>query len=146
MEPSRITFEITETAAVANFDQTREMVARIRAFGCHFALDDFGTGFSSFNYLKNFPVDYVKIDGQFIQNLIDDETDQVLVKAMIEIAHKLGKRTVAEFVEKQSVFRLLESFGIDYVQGFLLGKPSRELLPGDRVELPNSNQRSVTTL
>lgn len=146
-DASRITFEITETetAAVANFEQTRGMVARIRALGCHFALDDFGTGFSSFNYLKNFPVDYVKIDGQFIQNLIEDETDQVLVKAMIEIAHKLGKRTVAEFVEKQSVFRLLESFGIDYVQGFLLGKPSPELLPSDRVEFPNSIERSVTT-
>lgn len=85
ISPSRLTFEITETAAVSNFDKTRQMVSKIRALGCRFALDDFGAGFSSFNYIKNFPVDYLKIDGQFISNLAVDHADQVLVKSMIEV-------------------------------------------------------------
>jgi diguanylate cyclase (GGDEF)-like protein len=127
---SRLTFEITETAAINNFDRTREMVARIRALGCHFALDDFGAGFSSFNYVKNFPVDYLKIDGQFIQNLVADETDQVLVKAMIDIAKSLGKKTIAEYVEDVETATLLKEFGVDYIQGYLLGKPSRKLING----------------
>lgn len=126
--PSRITFEITETAAVSQHQQTRDMIAKIRSLGCHFALDDFGAGFSSFDYIKKFPVDYLKIDGQFISNLLHDETDRVLVKAMIDIAGKLGKRTVAEYVETPDVFQLLRSFGVDYVQGYLLGRPSPQLL------------------
>ncbi|WP_052808169.1 putative bifunctional diguanylate cyclase/phosphodiesterase [Methyloterricola oryzae] len=126
--PDRITFEITETAAVSSHQQTRELIAKIRALGCHFALDDFGAGFSSFDYIKKFPVDYLKIDGQFISNLLHDETDQVLVKAMIDIARKLGKRTVAEYVETNEVFQLLREFGVDYVQGYLLGRPSAQLL------------------
>lgn len=125
---SRITFEITETATVSSHQQTREMISRIRSLGCHFALDDFGAGFSSFDYLKKFPVDYVKIDGQFICNLLNDETDQVLVKAMIDIAHKLGKLTVAEFVENPEVLRLLQTLGVDYAQGYLLGRPQPKLL------------------
>jgi EAL domain-containing protein (putative c-di-GMP-specific phosphodiesterase class I) len=95
VDAKRITFEITETAAVKNFEQTRKLIMEIRALGCKFALDDFGTGFCSFNYLKTFPVDYVKIDGQFIKNILNDETDQVLVKSMAEIASKLGKKTIA---------------------------------------------------
>ncbi len=125
---SRLTFEITETAAINNYEQTRSLVSRIRALGCHFALDDFGAGFSSFNYVKNFPVDYLKIDGQFIQNLVNDQTDQVLVKAMIDIARSLGKRTIAEYVEDMETLTLLKEFGIDYVQGYLFGQPAEDLL------------------
>ncbi len=88
----RLTFEITETAAVDNYKQTRMMINHIRALGCHFALDDFGAGFCSFNYLKKFPVDYVKIDGQFIQNLVNDETDRMLVRSMHQIAKKWVKK------------------------------------------------------
>lgn len=127
--PHRITFEITETATVANHRQCREMIEHIRALGCHFALDDFGAGFSSFDYVKKFPVDYLKIDGQFVQNLLDDETDQVLVKAMIEIARKLGKRTIAEFVDDSRVLALLHQLGVDFAQGYLLGRPEPSLLP-----------------
>ncbi|MDO8940478.1 MAG: EAL domain-containing protein [Methylicorpusculum sp.] len=140
----RITFEITETAAVDNFDQTRQMINKIRALGCHFALDDFGAGFCSFNYLKKFPVDYVKIDGQFIRNLVNDETDQVLVKSMADVARKLGKKTVAEFIEVPQVIPILVSLGIEFGQGYLFGKPCRELIDGGRVPLAQFSNESET--
>lgn len=124
----RITFEITETAAVDNFKQTRSMIHQIRALGCHFALDDFGAGFCSFNYLKKFPVDYVKIDGQFIQNLVNDETDQLLVRSMHQIATNLGKKTIAEFVECRKTINLLRKIGVNYGQGYIFGKPSEQFL------------------
>ncbi|HHJ38041.1 MAG TPA: EAL domain-containing protein [Methylothermaceae bacterium] len=128
ISPKRLIFEITETATIANFEQTRRMIAKLRSFGCGFALDDFGSGFSSFEYLKNFPVDFIKIDGQFILNLLNDETDQVLVKAMVEIAHKLGKQVIAEFIETPQVLSIVKTLGVDYAQGFLLGQPEEKLL------------------
>lgn len=124
----RIIFEITETSAVDNFEQTRHMINQIRSLGCHFALDDFGAGFCSFNYLKKFPVDFVKIDGQFIQNLVNDDTDQVLVRSMGEIARQLGKKTIAEFIENPRVIKILIDLGIDYGQGYLFGKPNQSLI------------------
>jgi EAL domain-containing protein (putative c-di-GMP-specific phosphodiesterase class I) len=135
VDAKRITFEITETAAVDNFEQTREMIARIRALGCKFALDDFGAGFCSFNYLKTFPVDYVKIDGQFIQNLVNDETDQVLVKSMAEIATRLGKKTIAEFVETAGTVRILKEIGVHMGQGYIFGRPQIELLSSNTISL-----------
>jgi len=132
---NRITFEITETAAVENFEQTREMILQIRALGCKFALDDFGAGFCSFNYLKSFPVDYVKIDGQFIRNLINDATDQVLVRSMTEIASKLGKKTIAEFVESPEIISTLKEMGIDYGQGYIFGKPKPNLLKSNSISI-----------
>ena len=135
VDPKRITFEITETAAVDNFKQTRTMISKLRALGCKFALDDFGAGFCSFNYLKSFPVDYVKIDGQFIQNLIHNETDQVLVKSMVEIARKLGKKTIAEFVETPETIEKLRELGINLGQGYVFGKPEINLLPDDKISL-----------
>jgi len=128
VKPNRVIFEITETAAISNFEQTKEMVQRLRSLGCQFALDDFGAGFNSYSYLKQFPVEILKIDGSFITNLDNDPVDQLLVKSMIDIAHGLGKKTVAEFVENQSTMALLEEYGVDYIQGFLIGKPRRELL------------------
>lgn len=124
----RLTFEITETAAIDSYKQTRLMIHQIRALGCHFALDDFGAGFCSFNYLKKFPVDYVKIDGQFIQNLTHDETDQMLVRSMHQIAKKMGKKTIAEFVECPKTISLLREIGVDYGQGYVFGKPSEQFL------------------
>ncbi|MCK5188664.1 MAG: EAL domain-containing protein, partial [Methylococcales bacterium] len=140
IDAKRITFEITETAAVNNFEQTRDMVEKIRALGCKFALDDFGAGFCSFNYLKAFPVDYVKIDGQFIQNLTNDETDQVLVKSMAEIARKLGKKTIAEFVESSETVSKLKEIGINMAQGYVFGKPELNLLPNATISLVNLMQ------
>lgn len=133
----RITFEITETAAVDNFQQTSLMINQIRALGCRFALDDFGAGFSSFNYLKKFPVDYVKIDGQFIQNLANDETDRVLVRSMHQIAKKMGKKTIAEFVESPKTIEILREIGINYGQGYIFGKPSVNLLDVNTLPLAN---------
>lgn len=127
VDPARIVFEITETSAISNFDGTKAMVVRLRTLGCRFALDDFGAGFSSYSYLKHFPVDMVKIDGDFIRDLDDDPVDQLLVKSMIDIAHSLGKKIVAEFVENQSTMDLLESYGVDYIQGYLVGKPQLDL-------------------
>lgn len=125
--PHRVTFEITETAAVANYEQTRNMVNQLRALGCQFALDDFGTGFSSFNYLKQFPVDYLKIDGSFISNLINDPVDQRLVKSMIEVGRTLDKKIVAEFVETAEILNLLKEYGVNHAQGHHIGEPALEM-------------------
>lgn len=121
----RLTFEITETAAIANFAQTREMIRQLRTLGCCFALDDFGVGFNSFNYVKQFPVDYLKIDGAFITNLANDPIDQTLVKSMVEIARTMGKQVIAEFVESSETLDLLREYGVDYAQGFYIGAPGR---------------------
>ncbi|MFT7235230.1 MAG: diguanylate cyclase (GGDEF)-like protein [Methylophagaceae bacterium] len=128
VNPGRIVFEITETSAVLNFEQTKAMVNKLRSLGCSFALDDFGAGFNSYSYLKHFPVEMLKIDGAFITDLETDEVDQILVKSMIDVAHQLGKKTVAEFVERQSTMDLLKTFGIDYIQGYLVGRPQVSLL------------------
>ncbi len=146
VDANRITFEITETAAVENYEKTRTMITNIRSLGCKFALDDFGAGFCSFNYLKAFPVDYVKIDGQFIQNLINDETDQVLVRSMAEIANKLGKRTIAEFVENQETIELLKEMGINLGQGYFFGKPQVDLLPDYALDLSTTPKAKLSFL
>jgi diguanylate cyclase (GGDEF)-like protein len=135
VDAGRLTFEITETAAVDNFDHTSEMIHKIRELGCKFALDDFGAGFCSFNYLKTFPVDYVKIDGQFIRHLDSNETDRILVKSMVEIAGKLGKKTIAEFVETPSIALKLQEIGVNLGQGYAFGKPERNLLDSHQVSL-----------
>ncbi len=127
VDPARVVFEITETSAISNFEQTKKMVIRLRELGCRFALDDFGAGFNSYSYLKHFPVDILKIDGGFITDLDNDPVDQLLVKSMIDIAHSLGKQIVAEFVERQSTMQLLQEYGVDYVQGYLVGKPQTQL-------------------
>lgn len=127
IDPGRIVFEITETSAISNFEQTKRMVTNLRSLGCRFALDDFGAGFNSYSYLKHFPVDILKIDGGFITDLDNDPVDQLLVKSMIDIAHSLGKKTVAEFVERESTLTLLKSYGVDFVQGYLVGKPQSNI-------------------
>jgi len=127
LDPRRIIFEITETAAVADLARAREFVMAVKSIGCCFALDDFGSGFSSFYYLKHFPVDYVKIDGSFIFNLADSLDDQILVRAMIDIAKAYNKKSVAEFVENENTLNLLRHYGADFVQGYYIGKPASQL-------------------
>lgn len=118
-----ISFEITETAAISNLSRARQFIETLREYGCTFALDDFGTGVSSFGYLKSLTVDFLKIDGTFIRNLASSSVDRAMVRAINEVGHSLGMRTVAEFVETEAVFRELRALGVDYAQGYWLGKP-----------------------
>jgi diguanylate cyclase (GGDEF)-like protein/PAS domain S-box-containing protein len=123
VDPTRLTFEITETTAITKLSQAVSLLDGLAALGCKSALDDFGTGYSSFAYLKEFPVDYVKIDGSFVQNIDSDKLNRVMVTAMTEVAHAMGKRTVAEFVETQEVAEVLREIGVDLQQGYHLGRP-----------------------
>ena len=122
--PQQLTFEITETAAVMNFAETRRMIGQIRDLGCRFALDDFGSGFSTYNYIKQFPIDMLKIDGSFIVGLREDAMDRAIVKSMIDIGHSLEKDVVAEFIDDAETFRLLTEMGIDHAQGYYIGRPT----------------------
>lgn len=124
VSPGQLALEITETIAIADINQAREFIDQIRSLGCQFALDDFGVGFSSFYNLKHLPVDYLKIDGSFIRNLPHDTSDQQVVKAIVAVARGLGKQTVAEYVGDEETLRLLREYGVDYAQGFLIGRPS----------------------
>ncbi len=123
--PRRLIVEVTETAAVTDFTSARGILEEIRHLGCQVALDDFGVGFSSFYYLGQLPSDYIKIDGSFIMTLPESEENQLIVKAIADIARGMGKKTVAEFVDKPSILPYLKSYNIDYVQGFYLGRPVR---------------------
>ncbi len=129
--PGRLVVEVTETAAIVNIERARELSRQLRQLGCLFALDDFGSGFSSFYYLKHLEFDYLKIDGEFIANLVRSPTDQLLVQAVVDIARGLGTQTVAEFVGDDETVALLQQFGVDYGQGYHLGRPAAvaDLLP-----------------
>ncbi|WP_299409297.1 EAL domain-containing protein [Acaryochloris sp. IP29b_bin.148] len=128
LSPQKICFEITETAAISNFKQAIQFIEKMKEFGCHFALDDFGSGFSSFSYLKRFPVDYLKIDGSLVQDMVKDTTHQVMVSAINQICRSMGIKTIAEFVENGETIVALEEIGVDYLQGYALGKP-QPILP-----------------
>lgn len=121
--PSSLVIEVTETDAITNMARARRFAEALRSLDCEFSLDDFGAGFGSFYYLKHLPIDYIKIDGDYINNLTSSDTDQVIVKSMIQLASGLGKRTVAEFVSDQEALDLITEFGVDYAQGFFIGKP-----------------------
>ncbi|MEJ2142825.1 MAG: EAL domain-containing protein, partial [Gammaproteobacteria bacterium] len=122
-DPASIIFEVTETAAVENINQARNFIESLRGLGCRFALDDFGIGYSSFHYLKNLPVDMIKIDGGFVRNLHLNEFDRIIVKAMSDLANGMNITTVAEFVENEEICVLLGKLGVDYGQGYHLGMP-----------------------
>lgn len=128
VNPSSLIFEVTETAAVSNFQQAKLMMTAIKALGCQFSLDDFGVGFASFNYMKQLPVDIIKIDGIFIQDLDKNAHDQLFVKALVDVAKGLGKKVIAEFVENQEVLKILKEYGIDYAQGYHIGRPEPHIL------------------
>lgn len=114
----KLIFEITETAVISKLDTAQRFIETIRAFGCRFSLDDFGSGYSSFAYLKNFKVDYLKIDGAFIRDLAKSPADFAMVKSMHQIGHALGLKTVAEYVENQTILGMLSDIGVDYAQGY----------------------------
>ncbi len=120
----RICFEITETSAIANLSNATLFMQRLKQHGCTFALDDFGSGLSSFAYLKSLPVDFVKIDGLFVKDILSDPVDRAMVKAIIEMAHAMGKLAIAEFVENDAILQELIDLGVDYVQGYGIGRPA----------------------
>ncbi len=117
-------FEVTETAAVVNIDRARHFASLVAEMGCEFALDDFGAGFASFYYLKHLAFDLLKIDGEFVTDLSTSRTNQLVVKAVVDIARGLGKRTIAEFVEDAETLELLRGMGVDFAQGFYVAKPA----------------------
>lgn len=121
--PNIICFEITETIAITNLAKAAEMINKLKQLGCRFALDDFGSGMSSFAYLKALPVDYVKIDGAFVQEIVENAIALEMVEAIKRIAVLMGIETIAEFVENDEIFRKLQSLGVDYVQGYAIAKP-----------------------
>jgi EAL domain-containing protein (putative c-di-GMP-specific phosphodiesterase class I) len=122
IDPARLCFEITETAVIANLPRAQEFIGRLRGLGCRFSLDDFGSGLSSFAYLRTLPVDYLKIDGVFIRDIARNDVNRALVKAINEVGHVMGIRTVAEFVEDDSTLDAVRALGIDYAQGHALGE------------------------
>jgi EAL domain-containing protein (putative c-di-GMP-specific phosphodiesterase class I) len=121
---SGLCFEVTETAAVVNIDRARRFAELIGELGCEFALDDFGAGFASFYYLKHLAFDLLKIDGEFVTDLTTSPTNQLVVKAVVDIARGLGKRTIAEFVEDAETLEMLRGMGVDFAQGFYVAKPA----------------------
>ncbi len=122
--PSKLCFEVTETAAISDIVQATRFICTLRERGCLFALDDFGSGFSSFSYLKSLPVDFVKIDGSFVRDIANDSIDLAMVKSINDIGHVVGKKTIAEFVEDENVLALLKVVGVDYAQGYEIGRPT----------------------
>jgi EAL domain-containing protein (putative c-di-GMP-specific phosphodiesterase class I) len=123
LEPELICFEITETAAVRNLTEARALMTALRKVGCRFALDDFGSGLCSFAYLRSLPADYLKIAGLFVKDIERSAVDLALVRSINEIAHVMGKQTIAEFVESDTVRSCLQGIGVDYVQGYGIGWP-----------------------
>ena len=136
--PEVVCFELTETVAITNLAVAVEFINELRALGCRFALDDFGNGLSSFAYLKNLPVDFLKVDGHFVRGIAHDSIDRAMVEAVNRIGHEMGLRTIAEFVENQAILDCLRELGVDYAQGYALGRPeplTRRLLARRRDRL-----------
>jgi len=123
LEGQKICFEITETAAISRLSMAENFILKLKSLGCQFALDDFGSGLSSFGYLKNLSVDYLKIDGMFVKDMVDDKIDHAMVKSINEIGHIMRMKTIAEFVESDKIKDLLKELGVDYAQGYAIHKP-----------------------
>jgi EAL domain-containing protein (putative c-di-GMP-specific phosphodiesterase class I) len=120
---SVICFEITETAAIANIEVATRFIQELKLLGCRFSLDDFGSGLSSFTYLKNLPVDYIKIDGSFVRDMETDAVDCAMVSSIHQLASVIGIKTIAEFVENDGIRNKLAEIGIDYAQGYGISRP-----------------------
>jgi EAL domain-containing protein (putative c-di-GMP-specific phosphodiesterase class I) len=130
VEPTHLTFEVTETAAVSSLLRATELMKAVQRLGCSFALDDFGTGYASYAYLRRLPVDEVKIDGAFIRGLAKNREDRIFVKAITDMAHGMGKRVTAEYVETEAIYEILGELGVDFAQGYFLGRPMPEAEQG----------------
>lgn len=127
---SRICFEVTETAAISNMAKATQFIKTLKERGCRFSLDDFGSGLSSFSYLKNLPVDYIKIDGSFVVDMINEPVDRAMVDAIVRVGHVMQIKVIAEWVENQDTLDLLKEMGVDYVQGYHLGVPKEVNIEG----------------
>ncbi|KTC33439.1 hypothetical protein AO265_09070 [Pseudomonas sp. ABAC61] len=121
--PRLICFEITETSAIANLGSAIRFINELKGLGCHFSLDDFCAGMSSFAYLKHLPVDFLKIDGSFVKDMLDDPINRAMVEVINHIGHVMGKRTIAEFVETPQIEQALLEIGVDYAQGYNIERP-----------------------
>ncbi len=130
--PENISFEITETAAISNLKMAQKFIDDLKRVGCGFALDDFGSGLSSFAYLKNMPVDFLKIDGVFIRDIANDAIDKAMVEAIHNVGNVLNLKTIAEFVEDDDIIQILEKIGVDYAQGYGIDRPK---------PLPNNSKK-----
>jgi diguanylate cyclase (GGDEF)-like protein/PAS domain S-box-containing protein len=134
IDPGSLIFEVTETAAVADIEQARAFAQSLAKLGCRFALDDFGAGFASFYYLKHLPISYLKIDGEFVRDLPDNQTDRLIVKALVDVCEGLDIRTIAEFVGDERTLEAARELGVDFAQGYHFGKPE-----------PTSSLRAAST-
>lgn len=121
----QLIFEVTETAAIGNLDAAVHSLRKLRRLGCRVALDDFGSGYSSYSYLRSLPLDYLKIDGTYIRDILTDKTDQALTASMVDVAHALGLKVIAEFVDSEGAYSWLKNASVDYVQGYWVHKPER---------------------
>jgi EAL domain-containing protein (putative c-di-GMP-specific phosphodiesterase class I) len=123
MPYKKVCFEITESMTILKMDETLEFINTFHKFGCLFALDDFGSGFSSYSYLKNLPVDQVKIDGNFVKDILVDHVDMAMVNSIKDVAKAMGMETVAEFVESTEIMVELGKMSVDFAQGYGVAKP-----------------------
>ena len=124
IDHSKICFEITETNAISNYERAIDFIYKIKSYGCKFALDDFGSGMSSFAYLKTLNVDYLKIDGSYVHNIVNNPIDRAMVEAVNKIGHAMEIETIAEYVENQDVLNMLAKIGVDYAQGYGISHPA----------------------
>ena len=123
VDPRRVCFEITETAAISKLDSAMHFISVLKAKGCRFSLDDFGSGLSSFNYLRDLQIDFLKIDGEFVQNMLEDQVKRAMVESINQVGHALGIQTIAEWVENRQTLEVLKELGVDYAQGYWLCRP-----------------------
>jgi EAL domain-containing protein (putative c-di-GMP-specific phosphodiesterase class I) len=125
VDPRRIVFEITESTVIANMEIAREFVKGLRKIGCRFALDDFGSGLSTFDYLKQLDVDYVKLDGSLVRDVATSRVSQAMVHAVNYVAHVMGMKSIAEYVESDDIMQALKKLSVDFAQGYAIGKPAK---------------------
>lgn len=145
--PRQICFEITETAAITNLAKAVRFIEELRGMDFRIALDDFGSGVSSFGYLKNLPVDFIKIDGMFVRDLLNSRLDSIITRSINDVAHEMGKRTIAEFAESEPIILALRRLGVDYAQGYGVARPvPLHTLLQSVAEEAESNQRRAAVI
>jgi EAL domain-containing protein (putative c-di-GMP-specific phosphodiesterase class I) len=127
-QPQKVVFEILETDKIENYEEIKNFIKDIKKYGCKVAIDDFGSGYSNFSHILELNVDFLKIDSSLVKFVTTDENSRVVVKTIINFASNLGLKTIAEFVEDKDSLELLEKMGVDFIQGYYIGKPSSELV------------------